>query len=286
MRRLAFLAAFATLAGTARAQEDRAGDTVSFELKSNIIFVKGSLNGAEDLAFILDTGASVTVLKPATARRLDILKPGERGGSLLGMPSFKKVESIGLGQAQVKNLPVAVMAVPQADLPLALQGINYDGILGYNYLSQFVMTIDYKKKTVQLVPNDYVPEDPQEALRGLFGGRRPSAPRPARTPPADAGPAAPAVHVGLSYATIGDDEANEIGVEGGVVVRAVAPDSPADRAGLRKGDVVTEIGDRRIRRAEDYRRALAAAKPGRELAVTIVRDRKDLELTLVPAERN
>ncbi len=261
------LAMLLAAAAPALAQE-RPGDTVAFELKSSVIFVKGSINGVDGLNFLFDTGASVTVLRPATAEKLGLTKKGERGG-LLGAPLFKDADSIGAGKALVKKLPVAVMGVPQADLPLAMQGISYDGILGYNYISQFVTTIDYKAKTIKLAPCDYVPEDPREAFK-----------RQAR-PAAEAA----AVHVGFSYATIGDDIANEIGVEGGVVVKAVAPGSPAEKGGLRKGDVIQEINGRRIDRAEDWQKVLAKSKPGDVLKVSIIRDRKDVAIEIAAEER-
>ncbi|MBI2932893.1 MAG: PDZ domain-containing protein [Planctomycetes bacterium] len=277
MRRNAvILAALLWWPAVAVAQEpDRPGDKVSFELESSIIFVKGSVNGTDGLRFIFDTGASVTVLKPAAARKLGVLTKDDPGGRFFGLaPVFKTVGSIGAGKAAVADLPVAIMMVPQADLPLGLQGIAYDGILGYNYISQFITTIDYKAKTLALVPNDYTPEDPLER----FGRRAERAARPAPTP-------APAVHIGITYATIGDDLANEIGVEGGVIVKAVAPDSPAAEAGMRKGDVIQEIDGRRVERAEDYRKILARAKAGDVLRFSVVRDRKDVDLEVTAAPR-
>jgi hypothetical protein len=264
---LAFAALLAA-AGAAAAQE-RAGDTVPFELKSNLVFVKVAVNGTADLAFIFDTGASVTVLKPDTAKKLGLLAKGEKAGGLLGGATFKIVDTLGAGNAVVRDLPVAVMGVPQADLPLAAAGISYDGILGYNYISRFVTTVDYKAKTIKLVPSDYEPEDPR---RGV----------PAAAPAPDE---APAVHVGFSYATIGDDQANEIGVEGAIVVKAVAPDSPAAAAGLKKGDIITELNGKRIDRAEDYRKALAKARPGQVLSFNVIRDKKDVTVDVTAAER-
>jgi len=268
------LAALLATAAAARAQDGagRPGDTVAFDLKASIVFVKGSINDTADLTFIVDTGASVTVVKPATAEKLGLTKKGERSGTP-GVPTFKVAATLGAGQAIVKDLPVAVMGVPQADLPLAMQGIAYDGILGYNYISQFVTTFDYKARTIRLVPNDYVPEDPREAVRKLAEARRPRE--------SDA----PSAHAGFTYATIGDDVANEIGVEGGVVVKAVAAESPAAKGGLKKGDVIQEVDGKRVDRAEDWQKTLARAKPGQVVTLAVIRDRKDVELELTLSER-
>ncbi len=89
-----------------------------------------------------------------------------------------------------------------------------------------------------------------------------------------------AVTAGFSYRTIGDDEANELGVEGGVVVCKVAADSPAEKAGLKKGDIIQEIDGRRCDTAEDWQKVLAKAKAGDVVKLTVIRDKKDVDIEL------
>ncbi len=278
MRKLVLaLGAALGLLGAARAQEkqDREGDVVTFELKSSIIFAQGTVNGRGPFTFIVDTGASVTVLRPATAEKLGLVgkkdeEPGGLGRLLRGLGSLvgagvqtATVDSIGMGKALVKDLPVVVMMVPQADLPLGMMGISYDGILGYNYLSQFVTTFDYKKRSIALVPSDYTPEDPTRALR-----RAPA-------PPADPGPAVPGAYVGFAYRA----------APGGIEVRAVAPDSPAARAGLRPGDLVREVNGERVDSPEAYRRAVKDLKPGGTVTLAVTREGRVERVNLVAAER-
>ncbi len=54
----------------------------------------------------------------------------------------------------------------------------------------------------------------------------------------------------------------------GILVRGVEPGSPADRAGLREGDLIVRAGDRQISGVDDLHDALEAGLP---LAVIIVR---------------
>lgn len=260
MRSIAFALLLASAA--AAQQTDREGDTVSFELKSGVIFVEATLNGKGPFSFIFDTGASVTVLRPQTAKKLGI---ETKGGGLFAAPSLITVESFALGKAAVKDLPVAVMMVPQAELPLAMQGIKYDGLVGYAYISQFVTTIDYKSKTIKLVPNDYTPEDPT---------------RPAVTPKAPK-----PVHVGLSPRELGADEANEIGIDGGVVVQKVAKDSPAAKGGMKEGDIIQEIDGKRVDTVEQYYAALRKSKAGETLTFRAIRDKKDVDVKVTVQER-
>ena len=57
----------------------------------------------------------------------------------------------------------------------------------------------------------------------------------------------------------------------GALVAEVVPDSPAARAGLRVGDVVTAVGDAPVRTPRDLARAIAALPPGREASLAVQR---------------
>jgi len=58
----------------------------------------------------------------------------------------------------------------------------------------------------------------------------------------------------------------------GAYVGKVTPASPADRAGLRPGDVITALGDKPVQRAGDVQRLLSGLPPGRDMPLTYVRD--------------
>nr|WP_302474549.1 Do family serine endopeptidase [Roseococcus sp. MDT2-1-1] len=79
--------------------------------------------------------------------------------------------------------------------------------------------------------------------------------------------------LGVSLQPLDRELAQALGVEeGGALLAAVEPGSPADRAGLKAGDVVTRAGDRPVRSPRDLSGAVAAARPGADLALTINRD--------------
>jgi len=63
--------------------------------------------------------------------------------------------------------------------------------------------------------------------------------------------------------------------QGGVLVTSVDPDSPAQKAGVRAGDVIQKIDGRLIESALDLREALSDAG---EVTLEIVRDKKPLTL--------
>jgi len=58
----------------------------------------------------------------------------------------------------------------------------------------------------------------------------------------------------------------------GLLVNQVSDESPADRAGLRKGDVILTYNSRSVTEPEDLRRLVRATEPGRTVSLGIWRD--------------
>jgi putative serine protease PepD len=59
---------------------------------------------------------------------------------------------------------------------------------------------------------------------------------------------------------------------GGAKLGSVAADGPADKAGLKAGDVVTQVGDTRISSGDDLAAAISGLSPGQKVAVKVTRD--------------
>ena len=68
----------------------------------------------------------------------------------------------------------------------------------------------------------------------------------------------------------------------GVRLSGVRKDGAAEKAGMAKGDVITRMGEREIHNLDDYMAAFAEMKPDVAIPVTVMRDGKAVELTLVP----
>jgi len=110
-----------------------------------VVFVDARVNGQGPFRFILDTGASETVITPRLAKQL-----GVRSLQVSARQSKGRVDSVAVGKATVEDLPVYVYDPPQA-LPLRLdKGVNYHGLLGYTFLRHFVTTVDYADRKVRL----------------------------------------------------------------------------------------------------------------------------------------
>jgi S1-C subfamily serine protease len=76
----------------------------------------------------------------------------------------------------------------------------------------------------------------------------------------------------------------ETGAERGVEVVEIVTGSPAERAGVRVGDVIYELDGTPTESAADLQRLMVAERIGREAPAKLVRDGSALELTVVPAE--
>jgi hypothetical protein len=64
----------------------------------------------------------------------------------------------------------------------------------------------------------------------------------------------------------------------GLLLSDVRPDSPAEDAGLQRGDIVVQIGDMEIASVQDYMVVLSEANPGDTAPVQVIRDGERIEL--------
>jgi S1-C subfamily serine protease len=76
----------------------------------------------------------------------------------------------------------------------------------------------------------------------------------------------------------------ELGLEAGVEVVEVVPESPADRAGIRSEDLIVELDGVQIDDVNVLQQLMVAELIGKRVPVSIVRGSRVLELELEPAE--
>jgi serine protease Do len=87
--------------------------------------------------------------------------------------------------------------------------------------------------------------------------------------------------IGVTTTPLGRQLADYFGVSHGVLVSSVESNSPAERAGLKAGDVITEADGRQIDDAGDLVRALGG-KDDAEVTLTVTRDRKQRTVRVKP----
>jgi len=71
----------------------------------------------------------------------------------------------------------------------------------------------------------------------------------------------------------------------GALIGQVEPGSPAEKAGLQVGDLVTEINGKAVQSGGDLAAQVRLGTPGQEVRVKLVRDGKEQEVTATLAER-
>ncbi len=86
--------------------------------------------------------------------------------------------------------------------------------------------------------------------------------------------------LGVTIQRVTPDLAKSFGLSSpaGALVADVKSGSPAERAGLKSGDVIVEYDGAAVARSEDLPRAVAATAVGREVSVTVVRDGQRMTL--------
>jgi serine protease Do len=66
----------------------------------------------------------------------------------------------------------------------------------------------------------------------------------------------------------------------GALVAEVAPEGPAAKAGIKTGDVILSYGGKQLKSSNDLPRLVAETPVGRTVEVIILRDKKELRLSL------
>jgi serine protease Do len=94
--------------------------------------------------------------------------------------------------------------------------------------------------------------------------------------------------IGVSIKDVDETEAKtaKLTGPGGVLIEQVEDDSPAAKAGLKKGDVVVEFDGERVRSARQFTRLVQETPAGRKTAASVVRDGQRLSVTIEPRESN
>ena len=87
--------------------------------------------------------------------------------------------------------------------------------------------------------------------------------------------------LGVSIQQVTPDIAKSLGMDTatGALVSSVQEDSPADDAGVERGDVITAIEGNAVESSNELRNRIAATKPGARVTLTVRRDGAEKKLT-------
>ena len=93
--------------------------------------------------------------------------------------------------------------------------------------------------------------------------------------------------LGVALQPLSEDLAKQFKMDGtnGALVAEVTSKSPAEKAGLQSGDVVVEVGGKKVEGPTELQMTIASMAPGTKAELKVIRDGKDKNFTVELAER-
>jgi serine protease Do len=92
--------------------------------------------------------------------------------------------------------------------------------------------------------------------------------------------------LGVEAETLGSQLAGYFGVKEGVLVRAVLDNTPAQKAGMKAGDVITKLDGMTVTSPSELSSAVRAANSKKTYAIELMRDRKPVTVTVTVEDRS
>lgn len=90
--------------------------------------------------------------------------------------------------------------------------------------------------------------------------------------------------LGIDAESLDTQLAEYFGVKEGVLVRSVAQGSPADKAGLRAGDVITRVEEKPVSTPGEVSSAVRSARGKKSVSIAAIRDKREMAVALSTEE--
>jgi hypothetical protein len=233
------------------------------------VVVRAKINGKGPFNFILDTGAPAMFIAVPVGKKVGLKADVNKWATV---DRFEIEGGVVLSKARARiETPFQLEGMNG----LGLAGVEVHGLIGYNVLARYRMTIDFTRDKMTWAPLNYKPVAPAglggkgggqgsiEALGGImkmlgaFMGQR----------------AEPIVVLrGFLGVTLADGDEHP-------VVKSVLPKGPAGLAGVKVGDKVTRIAGRGVYNTADVNKMVGReVRPGQMFKLTVIRGSETKEL--------
>jgi hypothetical protein len=238
-------------------------------LTTNHMLVQARINGKGPYRLIFDLGAPITLLSNRVSEASGVVKPDAPRSFLFGMRGEAEVEKLQIGELTAAKLPVIVLDHPVLKALEAVTGRHIDGLMGFTFFARYKTTIDYHSHQMTFEPIDYQIRDLLKELPDRLFGQKVTHHRVL-------------VPLGVWGLRLGEPAG---GLDSrGVPIVKVYEGSPADRAGLKSGDVLITIDGRWTTSIADVYHAAAAVEPDHGVAIVIHRADKEMTVHVTPAD--
>jgi hypothetical protein len=273
-------AAVLCLAPMGRADEPTKAGPKTFQVPYRLtlpkhILIRAKINGKGPYNFILDTGAPALFVATDLCRKLGV-KPDKNSWGV-----FDRFE--------IEGGVVLTKLKGRVETPFQLEGMNgmglagaeLHGIIGYNVLARYRMEIDFTRDKMTWTELDFEPKAPL-GLGGKGGG------------------AGGLEIVGTVMKMLGSFMGKKTDVEvvprgflgmemkGGedddAVVASVLPDGPAGKAGVKDGDLITQVQGRTVAGNDGLRNLVKNIRAGATVKMTVKRDGETKEISFKAGE--
>lgn len=235
---------------------------------TNHLMVRAKINGKGPFNLIVDTGAPAVFITKGVANKAK-LEADEK--------HFTTFDSFELeGGLKVDKVRARVEDLVQIDgmNSMGLAGVELHGVVGYQVLARFKIEYDLTRDKLVFEPLTFAPPalvplggkgntdiqsmGPLVKMMAAFLGLKPNF------------ETVPRGFTGIEYEETG----------GKVTVKSVLPGSPAEKAGLKAGDVITGVKTASIDSGKDLSKALAKAGVGTKWRFYVARGGKEEEVVV------
>lgn len=121
------------------------GPTIPFELVKGIIFIRAEVNGRPGW-FAIDTGAPEVLVNSRKPTRNGVESLGVCG---LVRARWTTLKTFRVGHVQRRHLPALAMDLTHLE---EITGRRIDGMIGYAFLKNYELFVDYEQSYLQLLP--------------------------------------------------------------------------------------------------------------------------------------
>jgi hypothetical protein len=226
-------------------------------IKSGHIAIRAMVNGHGPYRFIFDTGAPQLLISEKVGKEAHILPRDFEPPFFtpLGNLGEFPVKSLVLGRSNQRYLVADIWNHPTVEELGKMFG-RFEGLIGFPYFAHYQVTIDYKARTMTLVPCVYTPDDTKQKMTNKM------------SQPGMAKVYLPSESIGIQVSKPAADDS------AGVVISTVLPNSPAAEAGVKTGDRLLTLDGRWTDSIEDCYAALTSVATDRDVPAVILHDGK------------